>query len=288
MTAHATAASAVLPTTFMDLPTVRLHSPAAGSATIALQGAQVLSWTTADGVERLYLSPRSALDGQSAIRGGVPVCCPQFNQRGALPKHGFMRNLPWNLVAESSSGHVTQATLSLADSAGTRAIWPHGFEARLEVSLSPDALRIALSLRNRGDVPWAFTGALHTYLRVADIAQARVEGLEGRARWDAVADRHGTQDGPVRFAGEYDSVFAAPEGPLRLESGQGVLSIAQSPSWTENVVWNPGADRCATLADMPADGYRHMLCVEAACVHAPVEIAPGAGWSGWQHLRVLR
>ena len=44
-----------------------------------------LMWQrAADGVERLYLSPQTSRDGSTAIRGGVPVCFPQFNMRGPL------------------------------------------------------------------------------------------------------------------------------------------------------------------------------------------------------------
>ncbi|MDA8454438.1 D-hexose-6-phosphate mutarotase [Acidovorax sp. GBBC 3334] len=275
---------------FPDMPAVRLQTARGEAATVAFQGAQVLSWTTADGTERLFLSPRSARDGHTAIRGGVPVCCPQFNQRGPLPKHGFMRNLPWRLVSESSGGHEAQAALALDDDEATRALWPHAFGARLQVDLTPDALRLTLSLRNLGDAPWSFTGALHTYLRVQGIDRAQVDGLQGRARWDAVADRHEVQQGPVRFGGEYDSVFSVPDAsqPLRVETGQGALEVTQSASFTESVVWNPGAALCARLPDMPEDGFQHMLCVEAACVHTPVDVAPGTEWAGWQHLQALR
>jgi glucose-6-phosphate 1-epimerase len=38
---------------------------------------------------------------------------------------------------------------------------------------------------------------------------------------------------------------------------------------------------------MPADGWQHMLCVEAAQVYEPVCIAPGDFWQGAQRLRVL-
>ncbi len=283
----ASAAAAASVPMFPDLPAVRLQTPRAGSATVALQGAQAVSWTTADGVERLFLSPVSAHDGRTAIRGGVPICWPQFSQRGPLPKHGFMRNLPWKWVSEPSEGDGARAVLAVEDDAATRALWPHAFAARLEVELAQDTLRIALTLRNTGDAPWSFTGALHSYLRVADIATARVDGLDGCARWDAATDRRGVQQGPLTFDGEFDRVFDAPGVPLRVETGLGVLSVTQG-GFAENVVWNPGAALCAKLPDMPPDGYRHMLCVESACVHEPVELAPGAEWTGWQQLQVVR
>jgi glucose-6-phosphate 1-epimerase len=75
--------------------------------------------------------------------------------------------------------------------------------------------------------------------------------------------------------------------PLRLVQPSGTLEITQSASCTETVVWNPGAELCAKLPDMPADGYRHMLCVEAARIDEQVTLAPGAQWQCWQQLNVL-
>ena len=134
-------------------PAVRLALPGGDSCTLALHGAHVLSWMTADGVERLYLSPEARFDGRSPIRGGVPVCWPQFNQRGSLPKHGFARNLPWTAEAQPDNRRDT-VVLALRDDAATRAHWPHAFRARLAVTLAPHALRIELSIDNMGSDPW--------------------------------------------------------------------------------------------------------------------------------------
>ena len=57
--------------------------------------------------------------------------------------------------------------------------------------------------------------------------------------------------------------------------------------WAHTVVWNPGAAKCASLSDMPADGWQRMLCVEAAQVYESIHIAPGDFWQGAQRLRVL-
>lgn len=283
-------APAVRETTFQGQPALQLQLPSGDAAIVALQGAQVLSWVTADGAERLYLSPRSVFDGNTAIRGGVPLCFPQFNQRGPLVKHGFARNLPWRPVDEgspASAGPHARAVLALDDSGQTRGWWPHGFAARLTVELRPDGLRIELAVQNTGSTAWDFTAALHSYLAVQDIARAQLTGLDGCARWDAVADVRGVQQGPVRFDGEYDSVFAAAPGPLQLQGAAGpALTVRQSASCGNTVVWNPGAALSARLADMPYDGYRHMLCVEAAAIDQPVTLAPGERWTGWQDLQL--
>ncbi|MDM0076718.1 D-hexose-6-phosphate mutarotase [Variovorax sp. J2P1-59] len=269
-------------------PAVRLALPGGDSCTVALHGAHVLSWTTADGVERLYLSPDARFDGQSAIRGGVPICWPQFNMRGPLPKHGFVRNLAWQAESEEGDGKRRTAVLSLQSNDATRAIWPHAFHARLAVTLAPHMLRIALTIDNSGSGPWSFAAALHSYLRVDDVTQARLEGLQGANRWDAVRDdRHVELAPSLGFGTEFDSVYAAPAKPLRLVQPSGTLEISQSASCSETVVWNPGPALSAKLEDLPDDGWRQMLCVEAARIDEPVLLAPGAQWQGWQQLHVL-
>lgn len=277
-------------------PCIRLALPAGDSATVALHGAQVLSWTTADGAERLYLSPRAVFDGQAAIRGGVPVCFPQFNQRGPLPKHGFARNLPWTHAPEDAATDLpddaARAVFVLHDSDATRALWPHGFAARLTVTLAPGSLEIAFQVRNTGADAFDFTLALHSYLRTADVCATRLHGLGGAAYWDAVRDvRHAAEPAraaePLGFGTETDRVHAARRAPLRMAEPRGTLEIAQDPVFTETVVWNPGPDLCARLADMPPDGWRDMLCVEAAAIDTLVRLAPGDAWQGAQRLRVL-
>ena len=275
----------ITPIEFRGQPALRATGPDESTLTVALHGAQVLSWTAGDGVERLYLSPSAVFDGNTAIRGGVPVCCPQFNQRGMLPKHGFMRNLPWKHEASDAPDTLR---LTLRDTEATRKLWPHAFEARLEATLSRGQLRTALTLVNLDRAPWTFAAALHTYLRVDDIANVRLEGLQGANRWDSLRDdRHVETAAALHFDAEFDSVYAAPAQALRLVQPGGKLEISQSASCSETVVWNPGAVLGAKLADMPADGFRHMLCVEAARIDEPVLLAPGAQWQGWQQLRVL-
>jgi glucose-6-phosphate 1-epimerase len=271
---------------FRGQPAVRLALPGGDSCTVALHGAHVLSWTTADGVERLYLSPEARFDGLSPIRGGIPVCWPQFNQRGPLPKHGFARNLPWTAEPQAEGRHDT-VVLALRDGAATRALWPHAFRARLAVTLAARSLRIALSIDNLGGEPWSFAAALHSYLRVDEATAVRLEGLQGANRWDAVRDdRHVEMAPALAFGSEFDSVYAAPARPLRLVQPSGTLEISQSASCTETVVWNPGPLLAAKLDDLPDDGWRHMLCVEAARIDEPVLLAPGAQWLGWQQLKV--
>lgn len=277
----ADAAGGLVP--FHGLPSLSLNLPNGDAVRVLLHGAHVVSWI-AGGRERLYLSPRSRFDGRSAIRGGVPVCFPQFNQRGPLPKHGFARHLTWQADAAQTAPDLARLSLRLPAGAATRQYWPLAFEATLTLELRPGSLQLTLGVHNTDTAPLRFTGALHTYLAVADIAAAQLAGLEGQPEWDALTDRHAAATGALRFDGEFDRVYGATPQPLVLQDGQGGLAIEQSASWAETVVWNPGAGKGAALADLPADGYARMLCVEAAQVMQPVTVPAGAQWQGWQRL----
>jgi glucose-6-phosphate 1-epimerase len=294
-------------------PGVRLSLPQGDTAYVALQGGQVLSWRTADGTERLYQSPFAATGGDKAIRAGVQVCFPQFANRGSLPKHGLVRTLIWQLV-EGGDGSAA-CVLELTDSDATRAKWPHGFKARIGFTLTPGRLRIGFSVDNTGSDAFDFTMALHSYLRTADIAATQIHGLGGDAWFDKVMQKQHPSgetapDHALSIVGEVDRVYARtaspanepgaatsaretgealafPPAPLRLSEPRAGLAIAQAASMTETVVWNPGAELCATFADMPKDGWQYMICAEAAHVDTPVRLAAGARWSGWQQLAAL-
>ena len=105
--------------------------PTARSRDVYLHGAHVTSWKPArDHDERLFLSERSEFRAGAAIRGGIPVIFPQFAAEGPLPRHGFARTSEWTLDEVSAKAGDAVASLSLRDSAETRAIWNHAFSPR--------------------------------------------------------------------------------------------------------------------------------------------------------------
>ena len=271
---------------FHGQPCHRLTLANGDSVLVAQHGAHVVSWVSG-GREHLFLSPNTVWDGRAAIRGGIPVCFPQFNQRGDLPKHGFVRNRPWALPAAAPADSPASLCFGFSANDSTRAIWPAEFEARLRVDLQPGQLCVTLQVRNLGTQAFSFTGALHSYLAVSDIGQARLTGLGGQKEWDALADTHQTALESWQCTGPFDRVYGAPHAPMHLHDPQGGLEISNSEGWADCVVWNPGAAGCAGMADMTPDAFTHMLCVEAAQVFQPITVAPGAHWSGSQVLRTV-
>lgn len=266
---------------------VALRSSDGASAEVHCHGAQVSSWRPApDGDERLFLSARSKFGGHAAIRGGIPVIFPQFASEGPLPKHGFARTSRWTLVEETreSSGEAA-ARFTLASSPATRAIWPASFLATLTVRLHGPTLSVELGVHNTGAEAFTFTAALHTYLRVRDIRQTTVVGLQGTRYRESGAPGVFTvdEDESLSIAGEVDRVYVDAPRHLVLREPERELSIDAS-GFRDVVVWNPGAVRAAELKDMEPDGERRMLCVEAGAVQRPVRLHPDDRWSGSQTL----
>ena len=253
------------------------------SALVSRFGAHVISWRTGDCRERLFLSERAVFDGVTPIRGGVPVCWPQFAGLGLLPKHGLVRTRIWQAGADGA--HAATLKLRLGDDEATRALWPHAFAVDLSVSLGPESLEIGIEVRNTGTAAFEFTAALHTYFAAGDIANVALHGLKGcEYRDSAGADAiRIEEDEAVRFAAEVDRVYHHAPAQLILAEGERTMKIS-ADGFPDVVVWNPGATRCAALPDMAPDGYRRMVCVEAAAARVPQSLAIGATWRASQML----
>ena len=258
------------------MPAVRWRSRDGATATVVLQGAQLVSWKSADGVERLYVSERSAYEPGKPIRGGIPVCFPQFADRGPLMQHGFARTREWECTGAGR--------FALDASPQTLALWPHAFRLELTATIGAARLEMELRVLNPGDGGFAFTAALHTYLLVADAAAARLEGLQG-ARYvnrGSSAVEVETRES-ITAAEPIDRVYLATPALTRLHDAGRTLRIEQR-GFTDTVVWNPGRERTAQMPDMSPDGYRTMLCVEAAAIEPPVALPPGGEWRASQSI----
>ena len=270
---------------FHGQPALRLHGPQGSEATVSLFGAQVLSWRTPDGRERLYLSEQARFDGASAIRGGVPVCFPQFGTRGSLPRHGLVRTRAWSVASERSGDDYALLTLACNDDADSRALWRHAFGLELTVMLEADRLDLELCVTNPGERSFDFTAALHTYLRVVQVEDVAVEGLYGHHYRDALADDVVQRDSGTELCleGATDRIYRQIRRPQLLRAGNLSLGLQQQ-GFPDTVLWNPWATGCAATPDLPADDWRHFLCIEAAAADTVQTLAAGEEWYGRQTL----
>ena len=251
---------------FSQLPAVHVTAPDGAQAIITLYGAHLVSWQSAGGAQHLFCSARSVLDGSRAIRGGVPVVFPQFNERGPGLRHGFARVSDWALVDSGTEGGTAFAVFALAPhdlSPATAQAWPHDFLLQLRVSVGGDKLAMAFEVHNRGAAPFAFSCALHTYHLVDQVADVRIDGV---------------RDTELAIGEALDQIFYGVNGRTTLRAGSATLTLEQD-GFTDTVVWNPGAVNAAAVVDLADDEYQRFVCIEPAVI-APVTLQAGESWLG--------
>lgn len=269
---------------FNGLPAIHLRSPDGAEATVLLHGAHIVSWKPAGGEERLYLSEKAVFEDGKPVRGGVPICFPQFGKTGPLPQHGFVRDRSWEKVSARAGEDYAMAVLRIRDDADTRALWPHAFQAELSVSITGARLDMELEIENTGDAALKFSAALHTYLRVKEVEEVQLEGLRGQRYRDLLSAQMHTDSGTfVAIDRETTRQYLETENPLLLRDDRRALGI-NAENMPDTVVWNPWETTCATIADLPPNGFRRFLCVEAGAIEKPVELAAGDCWWGRQSL----
>lgn len=268
---------------FHGIPAIYLQTASGAEATVSLLGGQVLSWIPRGGKERLYLSEQAVFDGSRSIRGGVPVCFPQFSGLGDLPKHGFLRTVLWQLTDQRVDKDFVWASLTVSDTEASRAIWPFAFTAELTVGIEAEHLTVELEITNTGTQSFDFTAALHSYLRVSEAEAISIKGLYGLEYRDAAkGDRIVRESAPeVVVEDELDRVYHQAKRPVLLDDGQRRLGIEQT-GFPDVVVWNPWEHLCRQLPDMPDADFRRMICIEAAVAQHPMTLPAGESWWGRQ------
>ncbi|WP_017411118.1 D-hexose-6-phosphate mutarotase [Aeromonas hydrophila] len=246
-------------------------------AEISLFGAHVLSYQRHDEPASIWLSDKAVLDGSKPIRGGIPLCWPWFGPAPARvgsgkPSHGFARTSLWTLDGVSDHSDGTLVHLSLRDNEATRQLWPHAFELELDVLVGKE-LALVLTTRNTGKTPLVYSGALHTYLQISSPESVSVSSL-GEPYADKLTGQNGQQQGPLTLNGPLDRVYWQPAAHVSIQDGERETRVV-SGNHDSVVVWTPWIEGATAMADMSDDGYRTMLCVEAAIAsEAGVTVAP--------------
>ncbi len=250
-------------------------------ATIARKGAQLLSWYPNGHDEVFWVSSVRPRAPDQPLRGGVPVCWPWFGPHPtdpAKPNHGFVRTKRWTVVSTSGTSQSTELTLRTETTPQDMALWPHRAEVCLRL-VAGATLRLELTTINNGSEPFELTQALHSYFKVANVAEVELGGFEGLDYLDKVEGyARKRQSGPIAVGGEIDRIYLGHTGPAVIRDpalGRGIV-ITKSGS-SSSVVWNPWQERAKQLGDIGADAYRQMLCVETANAGEDiVRLEPGA------------
>ncbi|MEM6613973.1 MAG: D-hexose-6-phosphate mutarotase [Cyanobacteria bacterium P01_C01_bin.72] len=251
-------------------------------AKISVYAGQVLSFKPAGQTEDvIFLSSKAYYQTGKAIRGGAPLCWPWFGpdpEDQGRANHGFVRNRLWQVLqVVSTQDGSTKVTLGLSATEETKAIWDYSFNFSIAITVG-QVLTIDLITQNTDSKPFQITQAIHTYFKIGDINQVSVLGLADKTYIDKVdGGQKKTQSGDVTFSSECDRIYLDVLSPLTVDDQALNRKIVVSAINSKTaIVWNPGADVTAKMADLSDRDYENFVCVETAnAANEVIEVAAG-------------
>lgn len=236
-------------------------------ATICLYGAHILNYSPSRNMEVLWMSSDSQFETGQAIRGGIPVCFPWFGphiSNDNLPQHGFARIMNWEVIkTESLPDGANLIVFQLCSSEETKKYWPADFCAELSFTVGTK-LGVSFKVTNTSNETIDYTCALHTYFSLSGIDNIAIEGL-GNTRYQNQLD-----------GGDYiqdEEVLTISEPTTRHYYDTEEACVINDPIFNRRIriekegsknttVWNPGAETCKEMSDMPDEAYEAFVCLE--------------------------
>mmetsp|Transcript_15763 Transcript_15763/g.39997 ORF Transcript_15763/g.39997 Transcript_15763/m.39997 type:complete len:306 (+) Transcript_15763:92-1009(+) len=282
-------------------------------ATTYEHGAHLTGWKASfdgdgDAVDVIFTSGSAIFKPPKAIRGGIPVCWPQFANYGPLElQHGFARNCAWKVTDEKEGSIEYTLTYDDIDDE-QKAMVPGPFTLKIRhVVVDGTRMRTYMSVTNESEKELEFTTALHTYFVVGDITKTSVSGCKGLSYLDAPP--HGSassdrvlvdedKDEKITFAGELDRIYFNTPNEVVIHDDARSLEIVVRKSikgeehlseLPDAVVWNPWIDKSKATGDLGDDEYKGFVCVETASVKDKIKVpARGGTWSTAHEIEVIR
>ena len=243
-------------------------------------GGQLLQAALGNSVSIFYLSPLADYSGAAPVRGGVPVLFPQFADSGSLPKHGFARTAPWQLLNESVSNRSYSLSYFLDIQQDDYPEWPHAARLNLTIESNSPDLFLCLKIINTGNSTFGWTGGLHPYFYVENLLESSVTGLMGLSCHDRYNSAFKVQlDENLHWDNQPFERFYDKCPPLVLKSANHSLKLSAS-GFDQWMIWNPGEAGGNLISDLPTDDWRKFVCIEPVCVSRPVTLLPGQEFTG--------
>ncbi|GJQ14272.1 hypothetical protein GpartN1_g6063.t1 [Galdieria partita] len=262
------------------------HAPSNQQVKVFLFGATVSSWKKNE-IERFFLSQEADFSGQKPIRGGIPLCFPQFGPYGPLSQHGFARISYWRLkqmgTTQDRSANGMILCLSNQDLNPTwLSSWPFAFTAEYQIILGFDGLQTHFKVRNDGEEPFSFTFAFHNYFDVSDVSSCQIFGLEKVPFYDRRKNDEWTEQGEENLTGfqivePVDRVYASTPNELAIfDSSKLQIIKIKKYHLPDSTLWNP----FGTNGSDP--GWKGFLCLEPGAIKSPILLKSGEEWQASQ------
>ena len=266
------------------------HAKSGAQCTIYPFGAHVTSYKTAAGKELLFISRDAILDGSKAIRGGIPLCFPQFGQPDkSMPQHGFLRNNYWKECDGSRFDDDESAGISMeldlkdvVNSRGGKWDLDTKLDAKCTytIKINGNGFTTTICMENLGEEAYDFQVLLHNYFLVQerlalDGTMCNVKGLEGYSVSDKVSgEDYVLGADPVTIPeiiidrvythqkDKMDLDLTITSGPKNNISLTASGEVDGTPVVVSGVVWNPHEEKTKAMGDFGDDQYQDMICVE--------------------------
>lgn len=258
-----------------------LQNSGGATATVYTLGATVTSFKAP--TEVFAMRPDAVFDGSKPIPGGMPHCWPWFGLPATAQRHGFARNVEWE-VASMTGGASPSVTLTLEPNQYTKDMWPNSFKNSYTVTLGDDnSLTTELDVTNTGSAAWNFTSGMHTYFSVGDIDAISIKGAFKDSIWrDRTLDEEGASSRSppetetreaLTIASHTDRLYEGVTGRLEIldKGNDRTIVLDNQKGWADTVVWNPYGDE--------SQAYKTLVCVESALIKNAVTIDAGKTWS---------
>ena len=263
-----------------DLPFITITNKYA-EADICLYGAQITSFRPMRTTDVLWMSPYSVFEKGKAIRGGIPVCFPWFGPHGsdsALPQHGFARTSMWKVTkVDTLEKGETYVSMQLKSSEETKAYWPHDFVAEM-IFVIGDSLSVTLKVTNPSDSVISYTSALHTYFNLSAIENIKIAGLANTHYENQLdGNRYVQKEELLEVSEAITRHYFDTEADCNIHDPYFKRDIRIAKEGSKcSTVWNPGAEVCEQMSDMPNDGHETFVCLETVNkINDQIDLAPG-------------
>lgn len=180
------------------------------------RGGLVTSWRI-NGQEVFYLDIERFTHPDLSVRGGNPILFPlcgnlpnnTYNVDGTdfnIKQHGFARELPWTVTAESNQGGAS-VTVELTSNEQTKAVYPFDFNVLFTYVLRGNTLEIRQEYKNLSSTQMPFSSGFHPYFLCGDKSQIEAN-IPSVSYEDNRTKESFAFDGKFNFEqDEIDSVF---------------------------------------------------------------------------------
>ncbi len=144
---------------------------------VPARGGIITRWQIC-GEDILYLDTERFKYPNLSVRGGVPILFPicgnlpdnTYQHQGrnyTLKQHGFARDLPWEVIKQSSKT-AASLTLELNSNEATRQVYPFDFQLIFTYQLQGNSLKIHQKVINLSPEKMPFSIGFHPYFQVTD------------------------------------------------------------------------------------------------------------------------